>query len=273
MLHDLFYRLNQFRNSFEQLRPVRLPDNAPPEIIASLHSSSNDVIGAAFAVIDAYKEHLAWWQSGEMEINSIPDPIRPVSHEKYIEIIQGKYKPTRAEAAMLIAYEEAGKQHFKQLMTHYAVQNETGYLEQSQVAQRRFSSSIKSFAFFGRSLQDNLYRFCLASIGQNAGKHSSMARLFKNDEMQKNSPISDIIVSAIGYHDWFPKFRYQRNRIKSGVGGSFVGPKPDLGIGYKQEFKNGEKIGPSDFRVSDVCECLTYSSLLMDELRVRSLQS
>ena len=137
--------------------------------------------------------------------------------------------------------------------------------------EQRFVSSFKSFLFFCRSLQDEIYGTVLLIRGQTPGSGRSMNNAFSNETLKNRNPVAAVLKHVDGYPEWFFRMRTKRNQVKDGAGASILGPPPNIGIGLQSISHDGaQSTNVSDgFKFGDITSSLRFSANVLEASIIR----
>lgn len=226
--------------------------------------------GAGLAAISAYNEFVPWWLDMGYEANkvfSIGANIE-ISGALIEKSLLAPDSLSEDEKALLKSDREVGFLRVQEMIRKAKIKKEVGYDEQSRLSHQRMSSSFKSFLYFCRTLQDAIYRIGLNIRGCKAGAHSSMMSAFEGSKLKNNGAVFNILNDVSGYDNWFLEMRDKRNQVKKGVGGHFVGPYPNLGIGLPEVTSGGEVSSRihGNFCINDVIYALEVSAALLERV-------
>lgn len=85
----------------------------------------------------------------------------------------------------------------------------TGHLD-------HYATGIKSLFYFGRSLQDAVYRIVLEAHGQQVSPRSTMSGILR--DFKSNNPVQQLLIDEFPeYILWFKDFKEKRDYIKRGA--------------------------------------------------------
>jgi hypothetical protein len=230
----------------------------------------DDLSGAGLAALSAYKNIIPWWLDTQYEFNKTWaarhsfDPGPELIDRFFFE---GE-SLTPEEKRRVGLYHEASHAAIRAMVEKSENEKKIGYAEQSRIAHQRMSASFKSFLFFCRALQDALYCVGLTVKGDKVGAKSSMINAFKGQDVNNLGPLHTILSSVSGYDAWFLSMRDKRNKAKQGIGGSFVGPFPNVGIGISTISREGALgvSGGGTFCIADIVQAMQMSAELIAQI-------
>lgn len=254
--------------SEETLRVCR--DISPSEYITPhrFRACSGDFLGSATSAFEAYQRYLPWIVDDQHEMNLLYKPgdfSREIA-ELTLKTLTKPHDMSEAENHIIQEYQARSHRQVMRMVESNKKKKSTGFEEAMRADQQRFVSSFKSFLFFCRSLQDEIYGVVLLMCKQNPGSGRSMNNAFSDERLKRRHPVAGVLQRVEGYPEWFLRMRNKRNQVKDGAVASIVGPPPNIGIGLPKVSHEGAlRIDVSDgFRFGDITSSLNFSANVLE---------
>lgn len=196
---------------------------------------SSDVLGAADAAFEAYKNYVPWFfeQIAEVERYSPPKPSEQDFKvlEKWVE---DPSSLSSKEQSRLDERSLHAQTLLKAQMETRDRRRETGWDAARESDEQKLVSTFKAFVIFVRAYQDALYSAALVLNGDAWSPHASMKTAFPKGKLKKLNPVGAIIATTESYEEWFTWMRDIRNEYKLGTSNGCSGSFPDFGIGLSK---------------------------------------
>ena len=257
-----------FEISEEALRACR--DVSPSEYITPhrLRACSADFLGSATSAFEAYQRYLPWIldDQHEMNLQFSRDDFSPEAAELNYKALTQPNELSDAEAQRVQEYQARSHDRVMQMMERNKKKKSTNFDGAMRADEQRFVSSFKSFLFFCRSLQDEIYGTVLLICGQTPGSARSMNNAFSNEALKDRHPVAAVLKHVDGYPEWYFRMRSKRNQVKDGAGTSILGPFPNIGIGLQSISRDGA-LGTNvndGFRFGDITSSLRFSANVLE---------
>lgn len=257
-----------FEISEEILRACR--DVSPSEYITPhrLHACSADFLGSAASAFEAYQRYLPWIldDQHEMNLQFSRDDFSPEIAELNYKALTQPNELSGVEVERVREYQARSRDIIMQMVKRNKTKKSTNFEGAMRADEQRFVSSFKSFLFFCRSLQDEIYGTVLLICGQTPGSERTMNNAFSNEALKERNPVAEVLKHVDEYPEWYFRMRYKRNLVKRGAGASILGPPPNIGIGLQSISRDGALgTNVSDgFRFGDITTSLSFSANVLE---------
>jgi hypothetical protein len=243
---------------------------SPSEYITPhrLSACSADFLGSATSAFEAYQRYLPWIldDQHEMNLQFNRDDFSPELAELNYNAFTQPNELSDAEAQRVQEYQARSHDRVMQMVERSKKKKSTNFDGAMRADEQRFVSSFKSFLFFCRSLQDEIYGTVLLISDQTPGSARSMNNAFSNEALKDRHPVAAVLKHVDGYPEWYFRMRSKRNQVKDGAGASILGPLPNIGIGLQSMSRDGaQSTNVNDgFRFSDITSSLRFSANVLE---------